>query len=75
MTEQQLDRDRLGRRAEAGHTVFLHPDETLALFDTAESRIEAVVTVLDRADADKASRGWQGSSVLLISKVRRALEG
>ena len=78
MAEQQIDRERRAMwrqiATDAGDDPYantLHPDEVLALLDAleqAEARIKAVRDLCD--DADK-----RHASVLIVTTVRRALDG
>lgn len=74
MTEQQIDRDALRRKAKDRYTVFIRPDDLLALLDQlnqAEARIKAVRDVLDNPIR---LVDWD-DPLVPAAHVRRALDG
>ena len=67
MTEQQIDRDTLRRKAKDRYTIFIRPDDLLALLDQhaaaerradeAEARIKAVEDVLSACHVEPGESG------------------
>ena len=71
MSEQQIDRDELRRRAAGRHTIFMRPEHLLPLLDQldqAEARIQAVKDVLAAWHVEPGESG-------LADDLLRALDG
>ena len=85
MTEQQIDRDTLRRKAKDRYTIFIRPDDLLALLDQldqADARIRhleatAQVLVKEALDAENArdeSRRGKAEAEARIKAVQHLID-